>query len=586
MRITNKIMQDNALSNINTNKILQDKLSTQMASGKKIQRPSDDPVVAIRALRLRSTLSDITQYRDKNVEDAQSWLKVTEDAIVAVGDVLTDMIEKCDGGAAEDLKTEDREAILAALKELKNEIYATGDADYAGRGVFTGYRTGTKLRFQEDEKLTYSITERLDKAVMDDITYVKMDNGTNTISAINSGNYTDGDYAIEDTAVSQETVHRLRLSYSDLDGDVEPKLTYYDKLGKIHQIPIVTISKYDYAQVLDANDDPIQAVDKDGNPIFDATTGDPVYVEADAYQYARMRTDWKTPVLDADGNPVMDNTQTPPVPQTVTGALGAVFIPETGELILNDDAYQALSAIRDLPQTEGTDEGKISVTYCKTDWKKNDLRPEHYFECVEDPYDAAHPTGKKNIQHNMDKEKNAEDQVISYDVGFNQQVRVNTLASECYTHDIGRDVDDLIAVLEQVGDVEAVVKTLDEIVKDANTPETDRQTAEKSLTAANKALVFLKEKLQVSFEHGISKMQGYLDRTTLALTAVGTRGAKLDLVQSRLDSQKTNFKDLVADNEQANTAEVATDLASAKLAYDASLMATGKITESTLMNFI
>ena len=573
MRITNKIMQDNALSNINTNKILQDKLSTQMASGKKIQRPSDDPVVAIRALRLRSTLSDITQYRDKNVEDAQSWLKVTEDAIVAVGDVLTDMIEKCDGGAAEDLKTEDREAILAALKELKNEIYATGDADYAGRGVFTGYRTGTKLRFQEDEKLTYSITERLDKAVMDDITYVKMDNGTNTISSINSGNYTDGDYAIEDTAVSQETVHRLRLSYSDLDGDVEPKLTYYDKLGKIHQIPITTVSKYEYADVLDENGNKIQAKNPDGTPAVD-DNGDPVYVKADAYQYARMRTNW--PELDENGNPVAGSK----------GTLGAVFIPETGELILNDDAYQALSAIRDLSQTEGTDEGKISVTYCKTDWKKNDLRPEHYFECVEDPYDAAHPAGKKNIQHNMDKEKNAEDQVISYDVGFNQQVRVNTLASECYTHDIGRDVDDLIAILEQVGDVEAVVKTLDEIVKDANTPETDRQTAEKSLTAANKALVFLKEKLQVSFEHGISKMQGYLDRTTLALTAVGTRGAKLDLVQSRLDSQKTNFKDLVADNEQANTAEVATDLASAKLAYDASLMATGKITESTLMNFI
>ena len=54
MRITNKIMQNNNLANINTNKILQDKLSTQMSSEKKISRPSDDPVVAIRALRLRS----------------------------------------------------------------------------------------------------------------------------------------------------------------------------------------------------------------------------------------------------------------------------------------------------------------------------------------------------------------------------------------------------------------------------------------------------------------------------------------------------------------------------------------------------
>ncbi len=32
MRITNKIMQNNNLSNINTNKILQDRLSTQTVS--------------------------------------------------------------------------------------------------------------------------------------------------------------------------------------------------------------------------------------------------------------------------------------------------------------------------------------------------------------------------------------------------------------------------------------------------------------------------------------------------------------------------------------------------------------------------
>ena len=81
MRITNRIMQRNNLSNINTNKIYQDKLSTQMSSQKKINRPSDDPVVAIRALRLRSNVTEITQYYTKNIPDAESWLKVTEDAI-------------------------------------------------------------------------------------------------------------------------------------------------------------------------------------------------------------------------------------------------------------------------------------------------------------------------------------------------------------------------------------------------------------------------------------------------------------------------------------------------------------------------
>ena len=62
MRITNKIIQNNSLTNINSNKILEDKLKTMMSTEKKITRPSDDPVIAIRALRLHTNLSKANQY--------------------------------------------------------------------------------------------------------------------------------------------------------------------------------------------------------------------------------------------------------------------------------------------------------------------------------------------------------------------------------------------------------------------------------------------------------------------------------------------------------------------------------------------
>ena len=42
MRITNGIMMNNSLNNINKNKLLMDKLNTQIASTKKLSRPSDD----------------------------------------------------------------------------------------------------------------------------------------------------------------------------------------------------------------------------------------------------------------------------------------------------------------------------------------------------------------------------------------------------------------------------------------------------------------------------------------------------------------------------------------------------------------
>ena len=63
MRVTNNMMLRNTTSNINNNKYSVNSLNNQMSSQKKISRPSEDPVVAIRALRLRSNLSEISIMR-------------------------------------------------------------------------------------------------------------------------------------------------------------------------------------------------------------------------------------------------------------------------------------------------------------------------------------------------------------------------------------------------------------------------------------------------------------------------------------------------------------------------------------------
>ena len=81
MRITNNMMMRNTSYNINGNKVNVDAMNNQMTSQKKIQRPSEDPVVAIRALRLRSSLSEINQYYENNIPDAEAWLNVTHTAL-------------------------------------------------------------------------------------------------------------------------------------------------------------------------------------------------------------------------------------------------------------------------------------------------------------------------------------------------------------------------------------------------------------------------------------------------------------------------------------------------------------------------
>ena len=141
MRVTNNMITSNTKSNINANKVLVDKYNTQMTTQKKINKPSDDPVIAIRSLRMQTSLSHIDQYLNNNISDANSWLNVTDTALENMKTILTDVRSLCVKGATDTLKEDDRRTILNQLKSLSDQIYAEGNADFSGRTVFTGYRT-------------------------------------------------------------------------------------------------------------------------------------------------------------------------------------------------------------------------------------------------------------------------------------------------------------------------------------------------------------------------------------------------------------------------------------------------------------
>ena len=66
MRITNQMMINSSMANIQVNKKQVNTLDTQLSTQKKINKPSEDPIIAIRALRLRASLNEVTQYLKKN----------------------------------------------------------------------------------------------------------------------------------------------------------------------------------------------------------------------------------------------------------------------------------------------------------------------------------------------------------------------------------------------------------------------------------------------------------------------------------------------------------------------------------------
>lgn len=550
MRITNKIMQRNNLSNINTNKVNEDRLSTQMSTEKKINRPSDDPVVAIRALRLRSSVTEVTQYYSKNIPDAESWINVTQDALNNLTQILTNLISQCNKGSNNYLESEDREIILEQMKALADEIYSTGDADYAGRYVFTGYRTDTTLRFTEEVNQFFDITEQLGIDAIDDVTKVY----TDKLLEINGSNYMDVDVTEQD--IDAVTCHRIRLAYNDCvgDGSETPSITF--KQMKMQQKVDETTGQ----PMVDENDNPIYepVIGPDGKPEYETIT-------------------WG----DDDGEIQTVHSYEDPYSIAANDPDAIVFVPETGELLLGENKYNQLMAVKDDESTVAN-EGEIRVSYQKSHWEKGDLRPQHYFACTSDP------GTDKEIKYNENylTEDVPERQVIEYDVGFNQTIRVNSTADECFKHGIGREVDDLISAMQNVKDLENVRTQLGKFLKEAEGDEEKMAHIQDQLDAVDKALTLAKDKEQKLFESGITAFQGYLDDANLCITNCGNRGSKLALIENRMQTQKTTFETLKSNNEDIDIADVTIQLKSAELVYEAALLAAGKVMQATLLNYI
>ena len=80
-------------------------------------------------------------------------------------EVIKTIRTQCEYGAQDSLTTDNRKTILTQLEKLRDKLYSEGNADYAGRTVFTGYRTNKKLTFTEDEqKTSYEIDQKMSYA--------------------------------------------------------------------------------------------------------------------------------------------------------------------------------------------------------------------------------------------------------------------------------------------------------------------------------------------------------------------------------------------------------------------------------------
>ena len=171
-------------------------------------------------------------------------------------------------------------------------------------------------------------------------------------------------------------------------------------------------------------------------------------------------------------------------------------------------------------------------------------------------------------------------------MGFNQQIQVNTVANEVFTHNVRRDMDDFQHCLKELKAIETKKSDIEKKLAETEEGTDAYKKLEKQLEAAEKADTYIRDSIQTKFENQITKYQTYMDDTNVAITNNATRGSRLELISTRLMNQKATFKELQTNNEDIDITEVAVELSSSELTYQAALMATSKIMQTNLMNYI
>lgn len=143
MRITNNMLVSNMTYNLNGTMKRLERLQYENSVGKKFRVPSDDPIGASKSLKFNTDISKVQQY-SRNVKDAESWMKETEGALKEINEILH-RANELTVQAANDTNGADLDKIAQEIKELKGHLIQVGNSNYAGRSLFTGFKTNKNL---------------------------------------------------------------------------------------------------------------------------------------------------------------------------------------------------------------------------------------------------------------------------------------------------------------------------------------------------------------------------------------------------------------------------------------------------------
>ncbi len=142
MRVTTGMMLGSYLKNLNNNLSGLSRLQKQLAAGKRITKPSDDPIGVISGMQTRVKLYKSDQYK-KNVEKALTWLEQTESSVLELNEMIKAAYEKTVNMASDTMSAEDKEATAQFIGQLRDHMISIGNTKSGDKYIFGGHNVNS-----------------------------------------------------------------------------------------------------------------------------------------------------------------------------------------------------------------------------------------------------------------------------------------------------------------------------------------------------------------------------------------------------------------------------------------------------------
>src|SRR5690625_1144799 len=140
MRITQSMLSNNMLRHLMDSQQKLDKHLERLYTGRKINFPSDDPVIAMKGIAYRTEVSEIDQFK-RNTGEVRTWMDNSDAALDKATQAMHRLYELSIQASNSTYEQDELNSIKEEVMQLEKHLVDIANTQVSGKYIFNGINT-------------------------------------------------------------------------------------------------------------------------------------------------------------------------------------------------------------------------------------------------------------------------------------------------------------------------------------------------------------------------------------------------------------------------------------------------------------